>query len=122
MHTWRHRHSFVAIDDHATDVVDEVEVRPRVHPLWGPVGLGMALNLPVLFAFRQWQTRRLLAQHMESGAALTTVLQSAGQRQRRLTKVLAAATLALGAAAGLSLAKRAQQPQQPQPFSRNGTA
>jgi hypothetical protein len=122
MRTWRHRHSFVAVDDHTTDVVDEVEVQPRLHPLWGPVGVGMAFNLPVLFAFRQWQTRRLLAQHRESGLALTAVLQSAGQRQRGLTKALAAATLALGAVAGLSLARRAQQPRQPQPFSRNGTA
>jgi hypothetical protein len=122
MHTWRHHHSFVAIDVHTTDVVDEVEVQPRLHPLWGPLGLGMALNLPVLFAFRQWQTRRLLAQYMESGAALTTVMQAAGQRQRGLTKALAAVVLAVGAVAGLAMVQRARQPQQPQPFSRNGTA
>lgn len=119
---WRHRHSFVAIDDRTTDVVDEVEVEPRWHPLWGPVGLGMALNLPVLFAFRQWQTRRLLARHVASGAALPTLLHDAGQRQRRLTKALAAVVLAVGAAAGLGLVKQAQQPRQPQPFSRNGTS
>jgi hypothetical protein len=82
----------------------------------------MALNLPVLFAFRQWQTQRLLAQHTERGATLPAVMQTAGQRQRGLTKALAAAALAVGAVAGLALAKRARQPQQPQPFSRNGTA
>ena len=122
MNVWRHRHSFVAIDEHSTEVVDEVEVKPRLHPLWGPVGLGMALNLPVLFAFRQWQTRRLLAQHVASGAELPTVLSGAGQRQRRLTKALAAVVLAVGAAAGLALVKQAQPPRQPQPFSRNGNS
>lgn len=120
LRTWRHRHSFVAIDDHTTDVVDEVEVQPRVHPLWGPVGLGMALNLPVLFAFRQWQTQRLLAQHSQSGGALTVTLQEAGKSQRSLTAALALA--ALGAIAGLALLRRTRQPGQPQPFSRNGTS
>ncbi len=122
MRTWRHRHSFVAIDDHTTNVLDEVELQPRVHPLWGPVGLGMALNLPVLFAFRQWQTRRLLAQHLDSDAALPAVMQAAGQRQSGLTQALAAVALAVGTVAGLALVRRAQQPRQPQPFSRNGTA
>lgn len=120
LRVWRHRHSFVAIDEHNTDVVDEVEVQPRLHPLWGPVGLGMALNLPLLFAYRQWQTRRLLAQQRRSNAPLTSVLATAGQRQRSLTKALAAA--ALGAVASLALVKRAQRPSQPQPFSRNGTS
>lgn len=57
---WQHRHSFVAIDEQTTDVVDEIEIELRMHPIWGPVGLGMALNLPILFAYRGWQTRRLL--------------------------------------------------------------
>lgn len=120
LRTWRHRHSFVAIDDHTTDVVDEVEVELRRHPVWGLVGLGMALNLPVLFTFRQWQTRRLLAQHSQSGAALTTVLDEAGRNQRSLTKTLGLA--AVGAIAGLLLVRRARPPQQPHPFSRNGTS
>lgn len=120
MRTWRHCHSFVAVDAETTDVVDEVEVEPRWHPVWGPVGLGMALNLPVLFAYRQWQTRRLLAQQRQSAAPLSSVLASAGRRQRSLTATLAAAALA--AVAGLAMIKRAQQPRQPQPFSRNGTS
>lgn len=120
MRVWRHHHSFVAIDAATTDVVDEVEVEVRRHPLWGPVGLGMALNLPVLFAFRQWQTRRLLAQQQQSDAPLTSVLAAAGQRQRGLTKALAA--VVFGALASIVLVRRAQQPRQPQPFSRNGTS
>jgi len=57
---WRHRHTFVALDDATTEVVDEVEASLRTHPVWLPVGLGMWLGLPFLFAFRAGRTRRLL--------------------------------------------------------------
>ena len=57
---WTHRHSFVAIDGHITDVLDEVMVQLRAHPLWGLVGLGMWLGLPALFAYRAWKTKRIL--------------------------------------------------------------
>jgi ligand-binding SRPBCC domain-containing protein len=57
---WAHRHSFVAIDEGWTEVVDEVTAQFQRHPLWGLVGLGMWLGLPLLFAFRGWKTRRLL--------------------------------------------------------------
>jgi ligand-binding SRPBCC domain-containing protein len=57
---WVHRHRFVAIDEHTTEVLDEVTLRLRKHPLWGPVGLGMLIGLPVLFAFPAWDTKRVL--------------------------------------------------------------
>jgi len=57
---WTHRHSFVAIDGRTTDVLDEVTIELRVHPLWGPVGLGMWLTLPLLFAYRAWRTKRIV--------------------------------------------------------------
>ena len=57
---WRHRHRFVALDDATTEVVDEVEASLRTHPVWLPIGLGMWLGLPLLFAFRAGRTRRLL--------------------------------------------------------------
>jgi ligand-binding SRPBCC domain-containing protein len=57
---WAHRHSFSAVDEQTTDVIDEVTIRLRPHLFWGPVGLGMLLGLPVLFAFRGWKTRRML--------------------------------------------------------------
>jgi ligand-binding SRPBCC domain-containing protein len=57
---WEHRHEFVRVDDAATDVVDTIRYSLRAHPLWGPIGLGMGLSLPILFAFRAWKTRRLL--------------------------------------------------------------
>jgi len=57
---WVHRHTFQAVDENTTDVIDEITCRLRLHPLWWPVGLGMWLGLPLLFAFRAWKTRRLL--------------------------------------------------------------
>jgi ligand-binding SRPBCC domain-containing protein len=57
---WTHRHSFVPVGETTTEVVDEIEASLRPHPLWGPVGLGMWLNLPLLFAYRGWRTRQLL--------------------------------------------------------------
>lgn len=57
---WVHRHSFIAMDEHRTAVVDEVSLRLRAHPLWWLIGAGMRLGLPVLFAYRAWKTRRYL--------------------------------------------------------------
>ena len=58
--TWVHRHSFNALDNQTTEVVDEITLRPRSHPLWWLVGMGMRASLPFLFAFRASQTRRML--------------------------------------------------------------
>jgi ligand-binding SRPBCC domain-containing protein len=57
---WAHRHTFLPLDDGGTQVIDEVEARLRRHLLWGPTGLAMWVGLPLLFAYRGWQTRRLL--------------------------------------------------------------
>jgi ligand-binding SRPBCC domain-containing protein len=57
---WVHRHSFNALDDHTTEVVDEITLRPRSHPVWWLVGVGMWASLPLLFAFRASATRRQL--------------------------------------------------------------
>lgn len=57
---WVHRHSFVAIDDKQTTVEDHVEVELSSNPFWKVVGGLMWLNLPVLFAFRQFKTRSIL--------------------------------------------------------------
>jgi len=57
---WMHRHEFVAVDEKTTQVIDEINASLRKHPLWGLVGLGMWLGLPLLFAYRGWRTRRLL--------------------------------------------------------------
>jgi ligand-binding SRPBCC domain-containing protein len=57
---WAHRHSFVAVDEETTGIVDEVEAQLKWHALWGLVGLAMWLGLPLLFAYRGYKTRRLL--------------------------------------------------------------
>ncbi len=98
---WQHRHSFVAIDEQTTDVVDEVEIELRVHPLWRPVGLGMALNLPLLFAYRGWQTRRLL-NGLHSPAELDFERwQAEAQRTSALVNAAAVLVLAAGTLASL---------------------
>jgi ligand-binding SRPBCC domain-containing protein len=58
--SWSHRHSFAAVDEATTEVVDKVEARLKPHLLWGAVGLMMWLGLPLLFGFRAWKTRQLL--------------------------------------------------------------
>jgi len=58
---WIHRHHFIAVDEQTTDIVDEIYLRFRPHPVWWLVGVGMWLGLPVLFAYRAWKTKRMLA-------------------------------------------------------------
>lgn len=57
---WVHRHTFLQVDETTTTVSDDIEFSFRLHPLWGPIGLGMWLSLPFLFAYRGWKTRRLV--------------------------------------------------------------
>ncbi len=57
---WIHCHRFVVVDENVTEVLDEIELNLRPHWVWGLVGLGMWLSLPLLFAYRGWKTRRLL--------------------------------------------------------------
>ena len=57
---WVHRHSFNALDDQTTEVVDDITLRLCSHPLWWLVGMGMWAGLPILFAYRARKTRRIL--------------------------------------------------------------
>jgi ligand-binding SRPBCC domain-containing protein len=57
---WVHRHTFMKVDDQTTEVIDQIHLQLKTHLLWGAVGLGFVLGLPVLFAYRGWKTRRLL--------------------------------------------------------------
>ena len=58
--TWVHRHTFRAIAPDVTEVSDEIEITLADSWLWQVVGYGMYLNLPILFAYRAWQTKRML--------------------------------------------------------------
>ncbi len=57
---WVHRHTFVAIDAQTTEVHDEINAKPADGLVGKLLGLGMWANMPVLFAYRQWKTRRIL--------------------------------------------------------------
>jgi len=57
---WVHRHTYKAVNDQVTDVIDEITLKTRFHPIWGLVGIGMRLGLPILFAYRAWKTKRIL--------------------------------------------------------------
>jgi ligand-binding SRPBCC domain-containing protein len=51
--SWVHRHSFRSIEPGASEVSDEITAVPG-----GLISHFMWLNLPVLFAYRRWATRR----------------------------------------------------------------
>ncbi len=57
---WVHVHRFVPRADGTVEIRDEVDAAPARHLIWGPVGLGMKLTLPLLFAYRARKTRRIL--------------------------------------------------------------
>lgn len=57
---WVHRHDFLPHSKDQTEVRDHIELAIRPHLIWGPIGIGMVLGLPLLFAYRAWKTRHLL--------------------------------------------------------------
>jgi uncharacterized protein (TIGR01777 family) len=57
---WFHRHSFNAIDDNTTEVIDTIEAVYGNSLFMGIVSRLMWITLPILFAFRGWQTKRLV--------------------------------------------------------------
>jgi len=57
---WTHRHTYKVVNEQVTDVIDEITLKIRFHPIWGLVGIGMRLGLPILFAYRAWKTKRIL--------------------------------------------------------------
>lgn len=60
---WVHRHTFRRLDDNTTEVLDQVEADISEKWLQRLLGLGMWINMPVLFAYRGWKTRRILEQN-----------------------------------------------------------
>lgn len=60
--SWVHRHRFEAVDANTTIVNDEIQAELAPGWFWRAVGALMWLNLPVLFAYRGWRTRRYLEQ------------------------------------------------------------
>ncbi len=63
---WDHTHTFAEVDDHTTRVIDQIVIEYRDGLWWRTLGTGMRLNLPVLFAFRKWKTKRLLQKQLNT--------------------------------------------------------
>ena len=55
---WVHQHTFTAINPQTTEVVDDITAKYGHDPFFGLVSRVMWLTLPILFAFRKWETRR----------------------------------------------------------------
>jgi ligand-binding SRPBCC domain-containing protein len=60
---WVHQHRFEIIDANQTRIIDTVQALPGAHPFWGLISKLMWNNLPFLFAYRSWRTRRILQKH-----------------------------------------------------------
>lgn len=58
---WEHQHLFQSISPERTRIIDQVRAEPKEHWFWNVIGWLMWWNLPLLFAFRSWKTRWLLA-------------------------------------------------------------
>ncbi len=58
---WAHRHSFVEMSENKTLVIDSLRVRLGKGIFKGIISWGIWATLPILFAFRAWQTKRLMA-------------------------------------------------------------
>jgi ligand-binding SRPBCC domain-containing protein len=64
---WRHHHKFRAIDEQTTEVIDEIEAE-----YGSAISRFMWLILPVLFAYRAWQTKKKLETENKKQSAQKT--------------------------------------------------
>jgi ligand-binding SRPBCC domain-containing protein len=61
--TWRHRHTFKELDANSTLVTDEIWAEYGKNIWSSLISRIMWLNLPVLFAYRAWATKRIVEKH-----------------------------------------------------------
>jgi ligand-binding SRPBCC domain-containing protein len=57
---WVHRHAFCEISEGVTEVADEIHAMPGNGFWHGILSRLMWVNLPLLFAYRGWKTRKYL--------------------------------------------------------------
>lgn len=57
---WIHRHTFRAVNEETTDVIDELAITLVDAGRYRLIGWGMVRTLPLLFAYRAWKTKQLL--------------------------------------------------------------
>lgn len=62
---WQHEHQFIAIEENLTEVRDEISAEPGVGLLNGLISRLMWFNLPILFAYRAWVTRRSILNELK---------------------------------------------------------
>ena len=58
--SWIHQHQFNSIDESTVEVVDSIRASLRKEFFWKIIGWLMWINMPFLFAYRAWKTRRIL--------------------------------------------------------------
>ena len=58
--TWVHRHTFRTVDQNTCEVIDEIKAQPGDDLFRGILSRLMWLNLPLLFTYREWQTKRVV--------------------------------------------------------------
>lgn len=61
---WVHRHQFTPLNEHQTQVTDDISAELSNQPLKWLVGAAMWLGMPALFAYRAWRTRREIGKAM----------------------------------------------------------
>lgn len=57
---WRHGHSYTAVDESRSQVIDEIDFEYSQTPFWYIFGHFLVWNLPIMFAYRGWVTRKSL--------------------------------------------------------------
>ncbi len=57
---WEHTHTFTPLTENYTEVLDEIQGEPSRHLFQGILSRFMWLNLPFLFGYRAWRTKRAL--------------------------------------------------------------
>jgi ligand-binding SRPBCC domain-containing protein len=62
--SWRHHHQFRAIDDNTTEVIDEIEAE-----YGNLISRFMWLNLPFLFGYRAWRTKKVLKDNLNPASS-----------------------------------------------------
>lgn len=68
---WEHHHTFVPLSDQSITIIDEVTAEYSRHWFWRLVGMGMWLGMPLLFAYRAWQTKQALTRRTAQPALLS---------------------------------------------------
>jgi len=58
--SWIHQHQFNSIDESTVEVVDSISASLRKEFFWKIIGWLMWINMPFLFTYRAWKTRRIL--------------------------------------------------------------